>query len=69
MPLRERLPAVRIPLRQSDDDVPLELQPLIERAYDYGAYDDIDYHRDPEPPLGPEDAAWADQLLRSKGLR
>jgi hypothetical protein len=37
--------------------------------YESGGYDDIDYHRDPEPPLAPGEAAWADALLRAKGLR
>lgn len=70
MPLRERLPAIRIPLRETDVDVPLDLQALIEQSYRNGGYDnDIDYKTDPVPPLEPADAAWADELLRSKGLR
>src|SRR5262249_11857877 len=32
-PLRERLPAIRVPLRQTDEDAPLDLQALIERGY------------------------------------
>jgi hypothetical protein len=30
---------------------------------------EIDYGQEPIPPLDAEMAAWADQLLRSKGLR
>jgi hypothetical protein len=67
--LRDRLPAIRIPLRKSDEDVQLELQPLIDQCYRNAAYDDIDYSRDPHPPLDSEDAAWAAGLLREKGLR
>jgi hypothetical protein len=69
VPLRERLPVIRVPLRETDADVPLDLQALIELAYRNGRYDDIDYRAEPEPRLNPEDAAWADELLRGKGLR
>jgi hypothetical protein len=69
-PLRDRLPAIRIPLRTTDADVPLDLQELIDQCYRNGGYDeDIDYRANPVPPLDPVDAAWADELLRSKGLR
>lgn len=67
--LREPLPTIAVPLRPGDDDVPLSIQPLIEQAYLDGRYDDIDYTVDPIPRLRPDDAAWADALLREKGLR
>lgn len=67
--LREPLPAIRIPLRPSDDDVRLDLQSLIDQSYSNGGYNDIDYRRDPEPPLVGNDAAWADSLLKEKQLR
>lgn len=67
MPLREPLPVIPIPCRAADPDVPLALQPLIERAYTEGGHDDIDYSRPPSPPLGPEDEAWARQLVRAAG--
>jgi hypothetical protein len=70
IPLRERLPAIRIPLRQDDRDVALDLQALIDACYDAGRYsDDIDYREEPEPLLGLEDAKWADALLREVGRR
>ena len=69
VPLRERLPTIAIPLRETDADVPLDLQTLLDQAYRNGRYDDIDYHSEPDPPLDPADAAWADELLRRKGLR
>lgn len=69
VPLREPLPRIRIPLRKTDEDVLLEIQPLIDQCYRNAAYDDIDYSREPQPPLDPEDAAWADALLREKRLR
>lgn len=67
--LRERLPAIRIPLRESDLDVPLELQALVDEAYVTGAYHTINYRRPCRVPLKADDEAWADALLREKGLR
>jgi hypothetical protein len=67
--LRESLPTIRIPLRESDPDVHLNLQALIAQAYANGGYEEIDYSRDPVPPLRGADASWADALLREKGLR
>ncbi len=69
MPLQQRLPAIPVPLRQTDKDVPLDLQALIEQCYENGRYDDLNYRVEPVPPLTPADTAWADELLRSKGAR
>jgi hypothetical protein len=69
VPLEQRLPTIAIPLRPTDADVPLELQPLIDRCYETGAYDDLDYRVPPNPPLDAESAAWTERLLREKGLR
>jgi hypothetical protein len=70
MPLRARLPKIRIPLRQADADVVLDIQAIVDLAYDNGRYNTaIDYQVDPRPPLDPDDAAWADALLREKGRR
>lgn len=69
VPLRERLPAIKVPLRESDADVVLDLQALIDLCYHHGRYDDIDYKADPVPALEGEDAAWADGLLRAAGKR
>ena len=68
-PQRERLPAIRLPLREQDKDVALDLQALIDRSYRYGRYEGTDYSADPEPPLAGEDADWANALLREHGLR
>ncbi len=68
--LRESLPNIRIPLRPDDRDAILQLQPLIEKCYENGDYaGEIDYERDPEPPLEGADARWADGLLRKAGRR
>lgn len=70
MSLREKLPAFRIPLRPTDREVVLNLQPLIEQVYQNGKYGrTIDYQKDPEPKLIGEDATWADKLLKATGKR
>ncbi len=68
-PLRQRLPSIRIPLRPTDEDVRLDLQPLIARCYENGGYDDIDYSVDCDPPLTGDDADWCRALLTAAGLR
>lgn len=68
-PLQRRLPVIRVPLRETDPDAPLDLQSLVDLCYRNGRYDDLDYQAEPSPPLDSCDAAWADELLRSKGLR
>ena len=70
IPLRDRLPAIPIPLRRDDSDVALDLQSLIDQCYESGRYgDDINYREQPEPPLASEDAGWANDLLREQGRR
>jgi Protein of unknown function (DUF4058) len=71
-PLRlpRRLPVIPIPLKAGDPDARLDLQTLIDQTYDRAGYDmEIDYSQAPIPPLDDEMAAWADQHLRSNGLR
>lgn len=66
---RNRLPVVNVPLRAGEPDLQLDLQPPLDRAYRKGRYfDEIDYARPPEPPLGGDDAGWAASLLRAAGL-
>lgn len=69
VPLRVPLPTIRVPLRETDADVPLDLQALIAQVYRHGRYDDIDYRVPPVPPLEADDEAWADALLRAAGHR
>jgi hypothetical protein len=69
LPLRAPLPNVPIPLRPSDQDVVLRLQPRIDDCYRDGRYHRIDYRVDPVPRLGEDDACWMDQLLREHGVR
>jgi Protein of unknown function (DUF4058) len=69
LPLQGRLPVIPIPLRQADREARLDLQALIEKCYQNGCYDDIDYQADADPPLEGHDAEWADALLREAGKR
>jgi hypothetical protein len=69
MPLREKLPGIRIPLREADPDAAVDLQRLVDQAYDEGRYDDIDYRVAAAPELVGEDGAWADGVLRGAGKR
>jgi hypothetical protein len=70
MPLSQRLPTIKVPLRETDAEVPLDLQVLIDLCYKRGRYEgDLNYAVDPEPPLTGTDAEWADERLRSLGLR
>jgi hypothetical protein len=68
--LQRRLPIIPIPLKPQDPDAHLDLQAVLEAAYENAGYDlEIDYRRDANPPLSGKLAVWADELLRSKGLR
>jgi hypothetical protein len=69
VPLRSSLPNIPIPLRPSDNDVVLQLQPLIDACYHDGRYHRIDYRVEPVPRFGEEDSRWIDQVLRKQGLR
>jgi uncharacterized protein DUF4058 len=64
------LPEIRVPLRPGDEDPHLDLTAVFQEAYDRSMVATrIDYAARPDPPLNPQDSAWADDLLRSAGLR
>lgn len=67
MPLRQRLPLLPIPLRLNEPPVTLDLQALLDQAYVAGRYDDTNYGRELDPPLPPESAAWAAEILKTAG--
>jgi len=69
MPLRQRLPILPIPLRQHEPPVNLDLQVLLDQAYSAGRYDRLDYSIQLDPPLSPDDTAWAETLLKAGGKR
>jgi len=67
--LADRLPAFAIPLDRGVAPVMLDLQPLLDRAYDGGRYTELfDYGSPCNPPLSPEQQTWAEGILRAKGL-
>ena len=67
--LRDRLPAISVPLRPTDADVIVDLQALIDQGHERGRYHLLNYRLDLDPPLSPEDAVWVDHVLRGHGLR
>jgi hypothetical protein len=57
-------------LQTGDDDATLDLQEIFNRSYEIGPSPErLNYNQPPEPPLSPDDDAWADQILRNAGLR
>ena len=68
--LRNRLPRIRIPLREGDEDAVLDLQAVFDQSYAIGPYPDrIDYTTDPVPRLNEADTAWANDILAKNQRR
>lgn len=65
--LRQGLPVIPVPLKTPDPDARLDLQAIVGRVYDAAGYADYIYRGDPQPPLHPDDAAWAREILGSPG--
>lgn len=62
--LRKPIPAVPIPLLPGDDEPLLALGPILHALYDRARFDlRLDYKQPPTPPLSPDDAAWARDIL------
>ena len=61
--LRDPLPIIPIPLRASDSDARLDLQQLLHEVYDAAGYENYIYENAITPPLRPDDARWAEQVL------
>jgi hypothetical protein len=61
--LRERLPEIPIPLAPPDSDVRIELQDILNQAYDLARYGSYIYVGSPQPPLNSTDAQWANHIL------
>lgn len=69
-PLKDPLPTIRIPLRPFDPDVPLTLQPLIDRAWHTGRCWHLNHQANPPGPDWSEDESqWIDEKLKEAGLR
>jgi Protein of unknown function (DUF4058) len=67
IPLTEMLPCIPVPLREGQEETPLDLQYAFQRAYDGGPYrrGAVDYGQPPQPPLTGEWAAWAEEKVRA----
>jgi hypothetical protein len=68
IPLRQPLPNVSIPLRPTDADIVVQLQPLLDKCYRRGRYATIDYSQRLIPPLDKDDAQWSEELLEKHRL-
>ncbi|TWU00796.1 DUF4058 family protein [Stieleria varia] len=68
-PIDKRIPVVGVPLRQTDEDVALDLQPLVDRCYQTGRYWQLAQRPLPEPEWIPAEKQWAEGLLAKAGLR
>lgn len=67
--LRDPIPALAVPLRRGEDEPVLDLGGLLAARHERVRWERrIDYRCPPEPPLGPPDAAWAEERLRALGL-
>lgn len=67
LPLRSRLRKIRVPLRKGEADAILDLQSLVDQAYERGAYGKtVDYTKSCLPALSPDDAKWAVETCNPK---
>jgi len=61
---RAPLPTVRVPLRETDKDIELPLQLILNSAYENGRYgNDVDYSVMPDPVLDSKDFEWISNYL------
>jgi Protein of unknown function (DUF4058) len=67
MRVPERLKTVPVPVRKGDEDAALELQRVLDTAYERAGYDlTVDYQAEPVPPLQGGAAAWAREVIGEK---
>jgi hypothetical protein len=67
--LQSPLPEINIPLAPDLPDFKLDLQTAFDQAYGTGPYRRrMDYRQEPPIPFEEETAAWADALLKEKGI-
>lgn len=67
--IRQPLPVIQVPLREGEPEVLLDLQYIVNQAYDRGPYQRgaVDYRKPPSVALAPEDVDWAAQRLVQHG--
>jgi Protein of unknown function (DUF4058) len=62
--LRDRLPCFGLPLRSSDESVPIDLNVLMQMVYESAALDlAIDYEQQPTPGLSQDDFDWVQKMV------
>lgn len=64
--LQSKLPTIKVPLRLNETPAKLILQELIEKAYEMGRYNRIDYSRECIPRLSDAEADWVAGQLSSQ---
>ena len=64
---RDRLPTINVPLREGDGPAALDLQQVLDRVYEEGPFESIDYSQPCKPLLPPADEEWAAQLVAVRG--
>ncbi len=70
IPLRDRLPRCKIPLLPEDNDAVVDLNSVLARSYDVGAYHLLlDYSKPPPVSLSKAEEEWLEALLVEKGMR
>jgi hypothetical protein len=68
MSIREPLKRISVPVREEDPDAVLDLQVMLNTAYDRAGYElRVDYRRPPVPALSQELRPWAAEVLGQIG--
>lgn len=68
--IREPIPLIRVPLLRDEEEPETDIGALLRELYDRAGYDlRIDYAKEPNPPLDPEDARWTHEVLVRRSLR
>ena len=68
MGIREPLQVIPVPVRPEDTDAALDLQRMVDLAYERAGYEPrVDYAKDPTPPLACDTGEWARAIVSSAG--
>jgi hypothetical protein len=67
MGIREPLKVIPVPVRPEDADAALDLQRMVDVAYERAGYElRVDYRKDPVPALANDTGAWARGIISSQ---
>lgn len=65
--IRQPIPSIPIPLLPKDPEPSLDLNAVLHALYERARFDlRLDYTKPPVPPLGEEDATWAQGILAAR---